>query len=52
MGLYLLVVLRLRLAGKVFTCIIAVDNVFHKISEIQNLQHSLRVLMCSAREHQ
>jgi len=41
---YLLIVLRLRLAGEVFTCVIAVYNVFHEISEVQNLQHPLRML--------
>jgi hypothetical protein len=33
---YLVIVLRLRLAGELFTCVITVDNAFHEISEIQN----------------
>ena len=45
METYLLIVLRLRLASELFTCVIAVDNAFHEVSEIQNLQHPLRVLM-------
>ena len=42
---YLLIILRLRLASELFACVIAVDNAFHEVSEIQNLQHPLRVLM-------
>ena len=39
-----MIVLRLRLASKLFACVIAIDNAFHEVSEIQNLQHPLRVL--------